>query len=74
MNYQVHNWGMHVGNVDITGITASSVFLIGDNEVIKLNSYYDTPPDAYIVGSLVPLRAPSAEGGTANEKTNGAHQ
>ncbi|MDL4842868.1 spore gernimation protein GerPD [Aquibacillus rhizosphaerae] len=56
MNYEVHNWDLHVGNVEITGVSSSSVFLIGDNESISLTSMYDTPPDSYIVGgSLVPL-------------------
>lgn len=55
MNFEVHNWALHVGNVDITAITSSSVFLVGDNESIQLQSYYDTPPDSYIVGSIVPL-------------------
>ncbi|MBM7571495.1 spore gernimation protein GerPD [Aquibacillus albus] len=56
MNYEVHNWELNVGNVDITGVSSSSVFLIGDNETIQLTSFFDTPPESYIVGeSLVPL-------------------
>ncbi|MFS0671962.1 spore gernimation protein GerPD [Ornithinibacillus sp. 179-J 7C1 HS] len=55
MNIEVHNWGLAVGDVAIDAITASSVFLIGDNEVIRLSSFYDTPPESYIVGSIVPL-------------------
>ncbi|WP_117170856.1 spore gernimation protein GerPD [Paraliobacillus sediminis] len=55
MNFEVHNWKLHVGNVDITAISSSSVFLVGDNDSMQLQSYYDTPPDSYIVGSLVPL-------------------
>ncbi|MRH44184.1 spore gernimation protein GerPD [Aquibacillus halophilus] len=66
MNYEVHNWGLNVGNVEITGVASSSIFLIGDNETIKLTSFYDTPPDSYIVGSLVPLRHPTIEEGTDN--------
>ncbi|WP_226037697.1 spore gernimation protein GerPD [Aquibacillus saliphilus] len=67
MNYEVHNWGLNVGNVEITGVASSSVFLIGDNETIKLTSFYDTPPDSYIVGSLVPLRQAAIDEGTTNE-------
>lgn len=55
MIFEVHNWGIHVGNVDISGFSSSSVFLIGDNEEIKLTSHFDTPPESLIVGSLVPL-------------------
>ncbi|WP_042149090.1 spore gernimation protein GerPD [Paucisalibacillus sp. EB02] len=55
MNIEVHNWGLCVGNVAIETVASSSVFLIGDNEEIKLSSFFDTPPESYIVGSLVPL-------------------
>lgn len=55
MNMEVHNWGLNVGNVQIDNVSASSVFLIGDNEEIILSSFFDTPPEAYTVGSLVPL-------------------
>ncbi|MFD1039007.1 spore gernimation protein GerPD [Virgibacillus byunsanensis] len=55
MNIEVHNWGLDVGNVEIDAITASSVFLIGDNEEINLASFYDTPPEAFAIGSIVPL-------------------
>ncbi|WP_339215924.1 spore gernimation protein GerPD [Ornithinibacillus sp. FSL M8-0202] len=55
MNIEVHNWGLTVGNVAIEAVASSSVFLIGDNETIKLSSFYDTPPESYIVGTIVPL-------------------
>ncbi|WP_047986178.1 hypothetical protein [Ornithinibacillus californiensis] len=55
MNIEVHNWGLSVGDVAIEAIASSSVFLIGDNEEIKLSSFYDTPPESYIVGNIVPL-------------------
>jgi spore germination protein PD len=55
MNFEVHNWGLCVGSVDIVAVASSSVFLIGDNEEIKLSSFFDTPPESYIVGPLVPL-------------------
>ncbi|WP_138416517.1 spore gernimation protein GerPD [Aquibacillus sediminis] len=74
MNYHVHNWGLNVGNVDITGITSSSIFLIGDNEEIKLSSYYDTPPESYIVGALVPLRQPTDGGHMSDEEANSTHK
>ncbi|UFU01337.1 spore gernimation protein GerPD [Radiobacillus kanasensis] len=55
MNLEVHNWDLQVGDIQITGVSSSSLFLVGDMEEAKLTSYYDTPPDSYIVGSLVPL-------------------
>jgi spore germination protein PD len=55
MNHEVNNWGICVDNVDIGAVASSSVFLIGDNQLIKLSSFFDTPPESYIVGALVPL-------------------
>ncbi|MFD1017797.1 spore gernimation protein GerPD [Thalassobacillus hwangdonensis] len=55
MSFIVHNWGLHVGNIEVTGVTSSSVFLIGDNEQIRLNSYFDTPAESLIIGTYVPL-------------------
>ncbi|GIO25719.1 spore gernimation protein GerPD [Ornithinibacillus bavariensis] len=55
MNIEVHNWGICVGNVGIEAVASSSVFLIGDNKEMKLSSFFDTPPESYIVGALVPL-------------------
>ncbi|MFC3015295.1 spore germination protein PD [Virgibacillus subterraneus] len=55
MNMEVHNWGLQVGNVQIDAITSSSVFLVGDSEDIILSSFFDTPPEATMIGSIVPL-------------------
>ncbi|MFD1361023.1 spore gernimation protein GerPD [Lentibacillus salinarum] len=55
MNMEVHNWGLHVENVEVTTVTASSVFLIGDNDAFVLSSFFDTPPEAIALGSIVPL-------------------
>ncbi|SHG22163.1 spore gernimation protein GerPD [Ornithinibacillus halophilus] len=60
MNLEVHNWGLNVENVQIDAIGSSSIFLIGDNEEIKLSSFYDTPPESYTVGNLIPLAPPVA--------------
>ncbi|WP_188455259.1 spore gernimation protein GerPD [Virgibacillus oceani] len=55
MNIEVHNWGLNVGNVGIDNIAASSIFLIGDNDEIVLSSFFDTPPEAFTIGNIVPL-------------------
>ncbi|MFD2042725.1 spore gernimation protein GerPD [Ornithinibacillus salinisoli] len=60
MNMEVHNWGLHVGNIRVEAVTSSSVFLVGDNEEMKLSSFFDTPPESYTVGLLVPLAPPVA--------------
>ncbi len=55
MNHIVYNYGLHVGRIQVTGVSSSSVFLIGDNKTIRLQSFFDTPPEALIVGQNVPL-------------------
>ncbi|TMN23067.1 spore gernimation protein GerPD [Lentibacillus cibarius] len=55
MNMEVHNWELCVDQVDIGTVTASSVFLIGDNERFVLSSFFDTPPEAATIGTIVPL-------------------
>ncbi|CDQ40678.1 MULTISPECIES: hypothetical protein [Virgibacillus] len=55
MNMEVHNWGLNVENVSIDNVSASSVFLIGDNDEISLSSFFDTPPEAFTISNIVPL-------------------
>lgn len=55
MNYTVINREMQVGDIYITAVSSSSVFLIGDVDVINLASAFDTPPESLIVGPFVPL-------------------
>ncbi|WP_164669533.1 spore gernimation protein GerPD [Virgibacillus doumboii] len=55
MIMEVHNWNLHVANVEIDAVTASSVFLIGDNDEFILSSFFDTPPEAAALGTIVPL-------------------
>ncbi|PAV29240.1 spore gernimation protein GerPD [Virgibacillus profundi] len=55
MNIEVHNWGLNVENVQVDNVAASSVFLIGDNEEMNLSSFFDTPPEAFTIGNIVPL-------------------
>ncbi|MYL51198.1 spore gernimation protein GerPD [Halobacillus litoralis] len=49
MNHIVHNYGLHVGNIRVTGVSGSSLFLIGDNKTVRLHSFFDTPPESLIV-------------------------
>lgn len=55
MKLVVHNWGLNVGDIQIGDVSGSSVFLIGDNELMTLNSFFDTPPESYTIGNIVPL-------------------
>lgn len=60
MLMEVHNYGLHVNNVQIDAIGSSSIFLIGDNDSIVLSSFFDTPPESYSVAELVPLAPTTA--------------
>jgi spore germination protein PD len=55
MNFTVVNRCLEVGAVNITGVSSSSVFLIGDTNTITLSSTFDTPPESLIIGAYVPL-------------------
>ncbi|MDF2814114.1 MAG: gerPD [Paenibacillus sp.] len=55
MNMQVVNKGVQIGNIQVTGVSSSSIFLIGDTELVTLSSIFDTPPESLLIGPLVPL-------------------
>ncbi|GAA4872210.1 hypothetical protein GCM10023310_59890 [Paenibacillus vulneris] len=57
MNFQVTNHELCVGDIKVTGVSVSSVFLIGDTEQIILSSISDSPPESVTVGPLLPLAA-----------------
>ncbi|MFK7695432.1 spore gernimation protein GerPD [Paenibacillus sp. HJGM_3] len=61
MNLNVVNREVRIGTIRVTGVSSSSVFLIGDSEIITLASVFDTPPESLIIGPLVPL-APERSG------------
>jgi len=44
-----------VGEIKMTGVSSSSVVLIGDTDSIINSSILDTPPDSVMIGPLVPL-------------------
>jgi spore germination protein PD len=56
MKFHVTNHELYVGEINIVGVSLSSVVLIGDTECIQLGSAFDTPPESLVLGSsLVPL-------------------
>lgn len=55
MNFTVVNKNICVDNLTIEGVASSSLALVGDTDVITLSSMFDTPPESFIVGPLVPL-------------------
>jgi spore germination protein PD len=61
MNFTVVNRELYVGNIKVTGVATSSVFLIGDSETITCSSAFDTPPESLVIGSVTPLESEKEE-------------
>lgn len=59
MNHIVHNYGLHIGHIHVTGVASSGVFLIGDSKTIRSQSYFDTPPESLIIGPFAPVQEKS---------------
>lgn len=55
MEYVVYNREVCVGAIQVTGVSSSSMILVGDTETIQLASIFDTPPESLIIGPFVPL-------------------
>jgi spore germination protein PD len=55
MNFEVYNRELYVQNIKITGVSSSSLVLVGDTETIQLASTFDTPAESLIIGPFVPL-------------------
>jgi len=55
MNFQVYNRDLSVGDINIIGVSSSSICLIGDAQTIQLASSFDTPAESLIIGPFVPL-------------------
>ncbi|MGP4079569.1 spore gernimation protein GerPD [Pseudalkalibacillus sp. R45] len=56
MELNVINRELSVGDIQVSGISTSSMLLVGDSEMITCQSMFDTPPESLIIGTpLVPL-------------------
>ncbi|MGF6951524.1 spore germination protein PD [Neobacillus sp. B4I6] len=55
MNFEVYNRELFVQNIKITGVSSSSLVMVGDTETIQLASTFDTPAESLIIGPFVPL-------------------
>ncbi len=58
MNFHVHNDTLSVGQLDIFGISSSSLVQVGDTGSMHLYAMFDTPPESVIVSPFVPLPPP----------------
>jgi spore germination protein PD len=54
MKMTVRNKKMNIDDIKIKLITASSLFLVGDTEILTSSTYFDTPSDSLIFSSQVP--------------------
>lgn len=55
MHFSVINKELSVHQIQIIGISTSSVVLIGDACTIGMSSVFDTPPESVVIKPLVPL-------------------
>ncbi|WNS76818.1 spore gernimation protein GerPD [Bacillus sp. DTU_2020_1000418_1_SI_GHA_SEK_038] len=55
MNFEVYNRDICIGNIRVTGVSSSSLLMVGDTQTIQLASVFDTPPESLIIGPVVPL-------------------
>ncbi|KAA9027512.1 spore gernimation protein GerPD [Niallia endozanthoxylica] len=55
MIFEVVNRELCVGTIHVTGISSSSLLMVGDTNSIQLTSLFDTPPESLIIGPFVPL-------------------
>lgn len=59
MIFQIYNRDICVANIDVGGVSTSSLLMVGDAQTIQLASTFDTPAESLIIGPFVPL-APQA--------------
>lgn len=55
MNFEVVNRELCIGSIQVTGVSSSSILMIGDTNSIVLTSMFDTPAESLIIGPSVPL-------------------
>ncbi|WP_027963894.1 hypothetical protein [Halalkalibacillus halophilus] len=50
-----HNHHLEVGSIDVTGVSSSSLLLIGDSEHLQFASTFDSPPESYVIENVIPF-------------------
>lgn len=65
MEFNVVNHQLSLGNINIIGVSASSLFMIGDVQTVQLSSAFDTPPT-----SLYTISAPNRMKGVLHVSKN----
>ncbi|MCU6707706.1 spore gernimation protein GerPD [Paenibacillus sp. J5C_2022] len=67
MHFKVINHSLAVGEIDVFGVSSSSMLQVGDTEVVNLYSVFDTPPESVVIGPLAPYPEPGQESVTSRE-------
>lgn len=62
MNMTVNNKKIAVEEMEIKGVSKSSLILIGDAQVITCSSVFDTAEDSLIISKQVPIRPLERDG------------
>ncbi|EIT87238.1 Spore germination protein [Fictibacillus macauensis ZFHKF-1] len=55
MNFKVVNRQLSIGDVNIMGVSLSSVLLIGDAHTIDSSAFFDTPSTSLVIGDDLQL-------------------
>ncbi|HLO12987.1 MAG TPA: spore gernimation protein GerPD [Pseudoneobacillus sp.] len=55
MIFQIYNRDICVSNIEVGGVSSSSLLMVGDAQTIQLASTFDTPAESLIIGPFVPL-------------------
>ncbi|WP_338068629.1 hypothetical protein [Paenibacillus paeoniae] len=58
LHFHVTNHSLAVGQIDVLGISSSSMLQVGDTDCVALYSMFDTPPESVVIGPLAPLPEP----------------
>lgn len=56
--FKVINHQLCVGQIEILGVSSSSMLQIGDTANVALYAMFDTPPESVIIGPMAPFPLP----------------
>nr|WP_208543934.1 hypothetical protein [Paenibacillus protaetiae] len=68
MVFQVNNYALGVGSIEVLGVASSSMLQVGDTDYVTLYSMFDTPPESVIVGPMAPFPEPEGSDEAEGER------
>jgi len=72
IHFNVTNHVLCVGEIEVLGVSSSSMLQVGDSDCVSLYSMFDTPPESTTFGPAAPLPPPTGENVTEVEEFTGA--